>query len=92
MRTCTSFFWLTLACVIAGLLFVTGLIPAAKMPVAYVLLPLGAVFAGMGLVWRALERESQANDPAHDSATAQPTDSGHDCGCGNCGCGAGESH
>lgn len=88
MRTCNSLFWLALACVIAGVLFVTDLIPAGRAPVAYLLLRVGAVLMGVDLVWRALERRTRDNTtPSQPTASELPV-SDRGCGCGDCGCGA----
>jgi len=59
MKTSTkAYVGIALACLAMGLLIVTGVIHPANLPILHVVLPIGVVFTGMGLVWRALERET----------------------------------
>jgi hypothetical protein len=69
-----------------GLAFVTNLINVQNTVALYVVLPLGAVFLGLYLIFRALEKETalyNQEQQGHPSAQV----AGKDCQ-GNCCCGA----
>ena len=69
-KTTTNLFCLAVACLILGLAFVTGIINAQNMVALYVTLPLGAVFFGLFLIFRMLEKEASLYDDEHEVHTA----------------------
>jgi hypothetical protein len=53
---------LSIAALVIGLAFVTGIVNAQNMVGLYVVLPLGAVFLGLFLLFQSLEKESALYD------------------------------
>jgi hypothetical protein len=78
---------LSVAGFVIGMAFVTGIIDVSNAVALYVALPLGAVFFGLFLIFRMLEKESSQYDdaqqthPAFKQAAAKPAKA-KDCGCG----------
>jgi hypothetical protein len=69
MKTSTKVYsGIAAAGLVLGLLIVTGAIKLADLPILHVVLPIGVVFTGMGLVWRALEKETGSYE--HEQAAA----------------------
>jgi hypothetical protein len=90
MRKSKLFLFVALACLGAGLLLLTGIVPVGGVAAAYVTFPLGGVFLGMYLIWRALEKESAQFDRTGHGATTEKESAA--CGCTDCGCGAKQRH
>lgn len=61
-KTTTNLLWIAIACLGTGLAFVTGIVNAQNMVALYVALPLGAVFLGLHLIFRILEKEASLYD------------------------------
>jgi hypothetical protein len=57
MTTTTKLLGVSLAGIVAGLLFVTGIVNVQAVVAFYIALPLGAVFFGLFLISKMLERE-----------------------------------
>ena len=67
-------------CLTLGVLLVTKVVTVGNLAAAYVLLPIGAVFAGMYLIWRVLENEP--GQSANESPSARvPGEAGVACSC-----------
>jgi hypothetical protein len=69
-KTTTNLLSISIACFILGLAFVTGLVNAQSMVALYVALPLGAVFFGLFLISRMLEKEVSLYDDEHQAHPA----------------------
>lgn len=87
-KTTTNLLCIAIACLVAGLAFVTGIVNAQNLVALYVALPLGAVFLGLFLIFRILEKETSLYDheqhshPALKQATAPMNEQEATCGCG----------
>jgi hypothetical protein len=70
MTTTTKLLCISLASLVVGLAFVTGIVNVQNTAAFYVALPLGAVFLGLFLISKLLEKEAslydaeQRTDPA----------------------------
>ncbi len=80
MRASKVFLLIAAVCLTFGLLLVTRVIAVGSLAAAYVLLPIGVVFAEMYLIWRALE-----NQPAQSAGEAPSSQKTSDVATG-CGC------
>ena len=61
-RTTKSLLIISVVCLLAGMAFVTGLINVEKASGLYVALPFGAIFFGLFLLSKMLEKESAHYD------------------------------
>ena len=88
MMTLTKFYLaLAVVCLAVGLLFLTGVISVGRTPALYVIFPTGAVFLGLFLTCRVLEkdtvafeRDQRAGPNSLTDGAAQET-GGCECGC-----------
>jgi hypothetical protein len=71
---------------VAGLIFVTGIVNAQNMVGLYVVLPLGAVFLGLFLVFKSFEKEVSVYDEEQQSHPALRAETAADCGCSTHAC------
>ena len=62
--------FLAVAGTVTGLLFVSGLVDVKDASALYVALPLGAVFFGLFLISRMLEKEAALHDQEYAASTA----------------------
>jgi len=76
---------ISIVALVIGLAFVTGIVNAQSMVDLYVVLPLGAVFLGLFLVFRSFEKEASLYDEeqrAHPAfQNARVAAKGTDCDC-----------
>jgi hypothetical protein len=78
MKTSTkAYLGIAAACLVLGLLIVTGVIHRANLPVLHVVLPLGVVFTGVALVWRAMEKETGSYEQEQAAVLARVSDKKH---------------
>jgi ABC-type nickel/cobalt efflux system permease component RcnA len=86
-KTTKKLLILSLACLVMGLGFVTGVINVKELVGLYVALPLGAVFFGLFLIFRMLEKETSLYDDEHEmqlSAAKTPMEKQvRECDCGH---------
>jgi hypothetical protein len=71
---------------VAGLIFVTGIVNAQNMVGLYVVLPLGAVFLGLFLVFKSFEKEASLYDEEQQAHPALRAEMVADCGCSTHAC------
>ena len=74
---------LSVVALVIGLAFVTGLVNAQAMVDLYVVLPLGAVFLGLFLVFKSFEKEVSIYDAeqlAHPALRAETVATREQCG------------
>ena len=75
-KTTKTLLALALGGTVAGLVFASGLIDVQEFSALYIALPLGAVFFGLFLISRMLEREAQLFDQEHAGSAAAPSPAG----------------
>lgn len=66
----------SVACLALGLAFVTGIINAQNMVALYVVLPAGAIFFGLFMIFRMLEKEAALFDEEEQARRAFAEGSG----------------
>ena len=64
-KTTKNLLVISIATLVLGLIFVTGIVNVQGTVALYVVLPLGAVFLGLFLIFRMLEKESALYDEEH---------------------------
>lgn len=62
MTTSKKLLYLSLVCLVAGLIFVTGIINVEAVVALYVALPAGAIFLGLFMIFKMLEKEASLYD------------------------------
>jgi len=72
-KTTKTLLTLSIASLIIGLIFVTGIINVQSTAAWYVSLPLGAVCFGLFLIFKMLETETALYDDEHQLHTASAT-------------------
>ena len=72
---------LSSACLVIGLAFVTGLINVQNTVALYAVLPLGAVFFGLFLMFRSFEKEVSLYDEEQQSHPATVAEKNCECAC-----------
>ena len=86
-KTTTNLLSASIACIIIGLAFVTGIVNVESTVALYVALPLGAVFFGLFLISRMLEKEVVQYDEEQQThqttakSIAPAKDATSGCGC-----------
>ncbi len=63
---------LAIVCLVAGFLLNSGLIGVGECAALYVIFPFGAIFAGLFLISKLLEKESARYDEEHRAADQPP--------------------
>jgi Na+-driven multidrug efflux pump len=74
-KTTKGLLVVTIVCLVVGGALNTGLVNAHNIDGLYAILPLGAVFAGLFLIVRVLEKESASYDVEQQSHAAGPQSS-----------------
>lgn len=69
MTTSKKLLYLSLVCLAAGLAFATGIINVQAIVALYVVLPLGAIFLGLFMIFRMLEKEVSQYDADLEAAS-----------------------
>jgi fumarate reductase subunit D len=64
-KTTKTLLVISIATLVLGLVFVTGIVNVQETVALYVVLPLGAVFLGLFLIFNMLEKESALYDEEH---------------------------
>lgn len=72
-KTTKNLLGISIACLIIGLAFATGILNAHDVVALYVFLPLGAVFLGLFLIFRMLEKETALYDQEQAAHTGLKT-------------------
>ncbi len=65
-----AFLILAIVCLVVGMALNSGLVDTKGIDVLYTVLPLGAVFAGLFLISKLLEKESARYDAEHGATGA----------------------
>lgn len=68
-KTTKNLLGISIACLIIGLAFATGILNAQDVAALHIFLPLGAVFLGLFLIFRMLEKESALYDQEQEAPT-----------------------
>lgn len=86
-KTTKALLTISIASLVVGLAFVTGIVNVQNTVALYVVLPLGAVFFGLFLVFRIFENEALLYDQEQQAHPALRVKAASEKSCG-CGCSA----
>jgi hypothetical protein len=85
-KTTKNLLILSIVCLALGLVFVTGIINVQNVVALYVALPAGAIFFGLFLIFRMLEKEALLYDEEHALTNAPVTVRKTEAKGGSCSC------
>jgi hypothetical protein len=85
-KTTKNLLILSIVCLVLGLAFVTGIINVQNVVALYVALPAGAIFFGLFMIFRMLEKEALMFDEEHKGSAKVPGTVRETKEVGNCSC------
>jgi hypothetical protein len=72
-KTTKNLLILSIVCLTSGMAFVTGIINVQNVVALYVALPAGAIFFGLFMIFKMLEKEASFYDEEHQGSSKAPT-------------------